>query len=230
MDFWVKSSSIGCSTSIEKNLPSWICSRRQKRTSKFLHGGGHDHPIEICGGTLCRLPFAGSQKVNGNSLNAYIRPVQEVVGPLGNMRLPPRVISEYPGLFRLPLGFSIEAISSVRLFLHFRECFNQSLITSIQSLLSQIVSVAYFSPLKSSDCSVDRSGQKRCPGRSFYRFLYAVLAVLTGGFLSYRLLVLGDDLFKTEPLNILVLFGSFLICAYGFVLLLTSTMLIDCTN
>lgn len=61
---------------------------------------------------------------------------------------------------------------------------------------------------------------KGTPCCSLKRFLYGVVSIIGGGYVSYRLIASSDDLVRPERGNMLLLFLSFLFCIYGFYLLL----------
>ena len=78
----------------------------------------------------------------------------------------------------------------------------------------------HLSPLKYSNTGVDGGGDKGTPSRPAYRILCAVVAIISSLFISYRFLVLGDNWFKPDWLNILLLFAAFLCGVCGFAVLL----------
>jgi len=91
---------------------------------------------------------------------------------------------------------------------------------NLRSSCGRVGSFSAGAQLESGDCSVDTSGNKCTPGSSLNGFLYAVMTLFTGGLVSFRLLVSGDDILKPEWANSVLLFLSFLCCIYGFYLLL----------
>ena len=95
---------------------------------------------------------------------------------------------------------------------------------SIGAYISGFCRLLHFFPLTSSESGIERCSKEREPCRPPYRILYAMLAIITGLFFSYRFLVLGDDIFKPRWLNLTILLAAFVSCAYGFGLLLEIIM------
>ncbi len=87
-------------------------------------------------------------------------------------------------------------------------------------LLNLLIRPMRSPPLESSDSSVEARRYESAPSSSFERFLYAIAALIGGGFVSFRLIVLGNDIIKPEWGNLALLFLAFVLCVVGFCLLL----------
>src|SRR6266478_3738630 len=93
---------------------------------------------------------------------------------------------------------------------------NEAFGCSIGSLLSSLGGFPHFIQLLGSNASVD-GGRNECgPRGPTYRILYAIMAVIVGLSLSFRLIVLGKNWLDPDWLNLPILLLSFVLCAYGF--------------
>ncbi len=79
-------------------------------------------------------------------------------------------------------------------------------------------------PLQCGDSAIERSSNESTPSSPPYRILYAIVALVSGCLISFRLIVLGKNIIEPDWANFFFLLVAFLGCVYGFYLLLSISL------